>query len=564
MTAFTPLSHWLLTQPQQRVSFELNNEKTTADFVQRVREWVATLSSHPEIRWAVYHSDAYEFLAIIFALWQLDKVACIPGDNCPETVQHLTTRVAGFLGDFPTVMAINVTLETDTVTSWKPLKTDTIALEIYTSGSTGEPKAITKTLDQLEKELETLNVQWPVQPDVVILTTVSHQHFYGLTFRLLWPFCNGLTFSQCASEFSEDVFHLAQQYPYFALISSPTHLSRINTTLNWHEISERCSYVISSAAPLEKETSLLITSLLDTPVREVYGSSETGVIAWRTQQETIENTRWQAFPKVNVTADSNHILSVRSPYIDQDSHLTSDRVIIDASGQFDLQGRIDSIVKIEGKRVSLTAIEHRLMSHPWIKYIKVMALHRHRIETAVVSQLTQQGEAQLMIIGRRAFIQQLTLHLRPQFEPTVLPRRWRFVDLMPFNAQGKLPLAPLQALCESDPIIKWPKIIRTEQHDNTVTLHCHIPANLIYFKGHFDPHPILPGVTQIYWAEKLGQSLFDITGRFKRLETIKFLHIISPDQTVTLQLDFNAEKNTFTFRYQSEDTVHSSGRICFE
>ncbi len=564
MTVFTPLSHWLLSQPQHIVCCQLNDEKTTTDFVQRVSDWSVALSTQSGVRWAVYHPDAFEFLAIIFALWQQNKIACIPGDNCSETVQTLSAKVDGFIGDFPVNTVIKSTVTTEVITLWKPIDTDAIVLEIYTSGSTGEPKEITKTLFQLEKEIETLNSQWPVESETTILTTVSHQHLYGLTFRLFWPFCNGLPFSQFASEFSEDIFHLAQQQPHFALISSPTHLNRINTTVNWQEISDRCRYVISSAAPLERDTSLLINRLLNAPVREVYGSSETGVIAWKVEHESKGETYWRTFPEVGVTTDSDHVLTVNSPYIDQQHHITSDRVLIHTSGQFELKGRIDSIVKIEGKRVSLTAIEHRLMNHPWIKYIKVMALHRHRVETAVISQLTQQGEVQLMLIGRRAFIQQLTSHLRTQFEPTVLPRRWRFVDLMPFNTQGKLPLAPLQALLESDPIIKWPKIIRTEQHDNTVTLHCHIPANLIYFKGHFDQHPILPGVTQIYWAEKLGRSLFDISGRFKQLENIKFLHIITPDQTLALQLVFNSEKHNINFRYQSSETAHSSGRICFE
>ena len=37
---------------------------------------------------------------------------------------------------------------------------------------------------------------------------------------------------------------------------------------------------------------------------------------------------------------------------------------------------------------------------------------------------------------------------------------------------------------------------------------------LIYFDGHFDDAPILPGVVQIDWAIELGRGLFGFTGGF--------------------------------------------------
>lgn len=559
----TPLSNWLVEQPKQVVAIQVGETKTTEDLLKRVSCWLRFLSGKQGKRWALYHSDAFEFLAILLALWQLEKLACVPGDNCEGTVAQLRDHVDGFIGDFPEGLEIDdCEAEIESV-NWRKINPNAIAVEIYTSGSTGDPKAIIKTISQLELELETLEKQWPTEEGVV-LTTVSHQHLYGMTFRLLWPFSSGIPFARQLCEYSEDIFHHAHYYPKFSVVSSPSHLSRINTTVNWAELSGHCQHIISSAAPLKKQDSIVISELFNAPVREIYGSSETGVIAWRTQQEKVDKALWNALPYVGLTSSLDDRLSVISPYLGQQEALVlSDRVAFNKSGGFELKGRVDTIVKVEGKRVSLTAMEKLLINNSWAKEVKALTLNRNRMETAIVMCLTAEGEAQLMLLGRRAFITQFKNDLSHHFESTVLPRRWRFVDQMPYNAQGKLPLKAMQLLFDQHPVVKWPKIRSIDINDSRVEIQCNVPRDLLYFEGHFDNRSILPGVTQVYWAEKLAWQLLPVKGRFKRLEVIKFLQIIEPNDEVVINLEYNATKKTLLFKYQSEKGLHSSGRICF-
>ncbi len=564
MSKITPLSNWLIQQPKQLVATQAGEAKTTEDLLKRVSCWVKLLSGKQGKRWALYHADAFEFLAILLALWQLEKHACVPGDNCEGTVAQLHDHVDGFIGDFPDGLEVDdCEVEIEAV-NWHKLNPNSVAIEIYTSGSTGDPKAIIKTISQLELELETLEKQWPTE-DGVVLTTVSHQHLYGMTFRLLWPFSSGIPFTRYLCEYSEDIFHHAHYYPKFSVISSPSHLSRINTTVNWAELNGRCQHVISSAAPLEKQDSLFISALFNAPVREIYGSSETGVIAWRTQQKTVDKAMWHALPYVGLTSSLDDRLAVTSPFLGQQEALVlSDRAVFGKSGEFELKGRVDTIVKVEGKRVSLTAMEKLLMNNSWAKEVKVLTLSRNRMETAVAMRLTTEGDAQLMLLGRRAFIKQFKSDLSHHFESTVLPRRWRFIDQMPYNAQGKLPLKAIQLLFDLHPVIKWPKIRRLDVDGAQVEIQCNIPAELLYFEGHFDDRAILPGVTQVYWAEKLAWQLLPMSGRFNRLEVIKFLQIIEPNDEIVINLEYNVIKKKLIFKYQSEKGLHSSGRICFE
>ncbi len=562
----TPLSSWLKNQPQHIVAVQKTKPVTTQDFLSRVQDWINVLHDQQTSRCAVYHSDAFEFLAILFALWQLKCTACIPGDNRPGTVQRLQTHVDSFVGEFAdgiTAGNSGNSHQTDKK-QWLSLPPDFIALEIYTSGSTGEPKPITKTISQLEREIAVLESLWPSRQECVVLATVSHQHLYGMTFSLFWPFCAGQAFARKLCEYSEDIFHQAKHYDAFSLISSPSHLSRINTTVNWHELSGRCHYLISSAAPLARQDSLNVGRLLNVEVREIYGSSETGAVAWRAQQECEFDALWQALPEVELSPDGDGTLCVRSPYLgDIESFTLPDRVAFDKNGRFELTGRIDRIVKVEGKRVSLAAMERLLLESPLIKNARVLTLQRKRIETAVAVQLSEEGELQLSKNGRKLLVKIFKELLRDHFEAVVLPRRWRFVEQMPYNSQGKLPMDVLQAMFVKEPV-KFPEIVDEQMIAGEAKIQCLIQKELIYFDGHFDDSPVVAGIVQVHWAEAFGRRLFAFSGRFKSLEVVKFQKVIVPGLTVTVTLKYNDVSNKLLFQYESDKGVHSSGRICFK
>lgn len=572
--SLTPLSSWLNKQPDYVIAVQNGRMKSTQDFLQQVQSWMNALVDHKGDRWAVYHVDAFEFLAIVFALWQLDRTACVPGDNRPGTVQRLTDHVDGFVGEFPsgTINIVDPKISPESnpksTSEWRDLKQDFLALEIYTSGSTGDPKPITKTVSQLERELEVLESLWPSEPKSMVITTVSHQHLYGMTFRLLWPFSSGRAFGQKLCEYPEDILYqaenLAKKHTAFSLISSPSHLGRMNDSLSWNEVADSCQYVISSAAPLARKDSLNVSQLLQAPVLEIYGSSETGAIAWRTQIDDQADALWQSLPKINLSATSENTLLVKSPYLRTiDNYILPDRVTFNSEGSFSLLGRIDRIVKVEGKRVSLAAIEKILFENTLVESVKVITLERQRVETAVVMQLTKEGKKQLKDQGRKYLIKVFKTGLSDQFEAVVLPRRWRFVDQMPYNPQSKIPLEVLQSLFEKKPVI-WPKIIDQKIDDGVLTMECFIPTELIYFEGHFDDRSILPGIVQIHWSESFGRQFFPVTGNFVRLEAIKFKKIIPPGAKVTITLKYDPANMKLRFQFGSGQNVYSSGRICFE
>lgn len=565
MSELIVLSRWQQRPPDHRVATDLGSAIDQRSLELRVLGWIAALQMHPGNRWAVHHSDSFEFLCILLALWQMERTACIPSDNRPATIDRLRHELDGLVGEFEDAKTVTAPRE-DCVSrerDWIVPQAESIALEIYTSGSTGTPKSIHKTISQLECESAVIESLWPSQADSVILATVSHQHIFGMTFGLFWPFSSGRAFETRCCEFNEDIRFKAVHYPRFALVSSPSHLGRFSSSIDWAGIEGRCDYVVSSAAPLARADSLEVGRLLAAPVREIYGSSETGAIAWRLQQPDQPDAGWHTLPGVSLELGAGDRPLLRSPYLgDVESYELPDRVEFDPDGGFSLLGRADNIAKVEGKRVSLAAIENILITSDRVNQVKALTVERARVETACVMQLSPVGQECLQMLGRRVLIDDFRKQLLQNFEAVVVPRRWRFVEEMPYNRQGKLPLENLRALFAKTEAL-WPQVLEREVDENQVILRCLIPPQLIYFDGHMPERPIVPGIAHVHWAAHYGLELFPIHGHFERLEVVKFMQVILPEYPITITLTYNDKNGKLSFRFESDRGVHSSGRICF-
>ncbi len=561
------LSNWWKRDGAEVIAFSQDTTITVRAFKHNVAAWVETLTPLQGDCFAVYHQDAASFLAILCALWQLSRTACVPGDARPGTVARLKDSVDGFVGQFTIPDAIHAPLPAQQASKaemidWQVIPPQQVLLEVYTSGTTGEPKAFKKTLQTITDELHALQVlQLNPLPSKVI-STVSHQHFYGMTFRLFRPFVSGIPFSTYLTEYLEDVIAEADDEVTFSLVTSPAHLSRFNEHLYWPKIKDCCAEVISSAAPLKRKDSLLVQATLSAPVKEIYGSSETGAIAWRMQDTKVEcDAAWQPLPHLSLSASTDDTLLVEA--LDSKQTVTlADQVTFNADGSFGLLGRVDQLVKVEGKRVSLLEVEKLLEDVAFVSEAKVIALSNRRVEVAAVLCLSARGIETLAQQGKKSLVAQLKFALKPYLESVAIPRRWRFVSAFPTNTQGKLTAPLLTAMfVEKQP--KYPQVLSVKQQETSVKIQCYIPTNSLYFDGHFDAQSVLPGVVQVHWVMELGKQYLKVSGGFQSLEKIKFQKVIFPDFVVTLMLSFDAESKKLTFCYQSCSEVFSSGKISY-
>ncbi|WP_374382041.1 AMP-binding protein [Dongia sp.] len=431
-------------------------------------------------------------------------------------------------------------------------------LVLFTSGSTGEPKRVEKRFAAMEREAAALDeVLSPTIPrDAVVQGTVTHQHLFGLTAKLFWPLLSHRTFDSRVHVHWESL--LADLTPGAVIVSSPAHLTRLGG-LHVPASGKEPICLMSAGAPLSDAAARAAQDSLRAPLCEIYGSTETGIIATRRRQEA--GPLWHAVPDVALDLSPTGTLVVRSPFLPSaQSHDTSDFAAFEPDGGFRLLGRADRIAKIEGKRVSLAEVESGLQSLPQIAAAALVALPDDPIVLGAVIVPSELGRAELVRLGAFRFGRLLRQALAQSQEPAAMPRRWRFVDTLPVGAMGKVSDADLRALF-APASVREPETRAVRRLDDAVEIDLFNRPDMIQLGGHFPGMPVVPGVAQIDWAVKLAARHLGLPIAAASNYQVKFQRLTLPGTLVTLQLAHDAARRRLSFTYRFGDETLTSGII---
>lgn len=531
---------------------QLGHERFRAD----VARWQAAFAAVPGARIALYFDDGYDFACALFGAWHAGKLPVLPGDAQPQTLAQLLPEVDACAGDLPGALkpAANAT------PVMQPRDARETRVAIYTSGSSGRPVAIQKRLAQLDAEVGHLESTFGARlgADALVHATVSHQHIYGLLFVTLWPLAAGRAVAVEKLAYPEQMAERLAAGPS-VLVSSPAHLRRLPGNLDWSGARARLRAIFSSGGPLPPEASEQARALTGQSPIEVYGSSETGGVAWR--QRAHDGDAWTPLPSVRWKLKDD-TLCVHSLHLDGPEWWeTADRARPLPDGRFMLQGRADRIAKVAEKRVSLVAMEEAAVASALLAEARALLVEDEQgPRLAIVGVPTDAGWQLLRAGGKRALNERLRAHLLEGFERVVLPRRFRYLRELPVNTQGKATEALLSALFASElPQAQW-----RERRLPQAALSLDIVPQLRVFDGHFPGAPVLPGVVQLDWAVAYARKAFaDLPPRFLRAEQLKFQQPVLPPLQLELALEWNAAAGQLAFRYTSQKGTHSSGRLQF-
>lgn len=549
-SARIPLSRILLADVPGSMAVALGADR--AHWLARVRAWARAFLPLQGRDVALACEDGFEFSAALFGVWQAGAIPWMPADALPATLQRLRDDGVTFAGELPDGLQAatgggDIALQA--------LDLDACTLVLFTSGSTGEPAAIRKSLRQLDAEVDALESAFgALLGDATVHGTVSHQHIYGLLFRILWPLSARRPFARARLAYTEQLTTLGPES--VAVIASPAHLKRLPETQDWRALAQALRVVFSSGGALPVDAAGDVQRLWQQAPIEVFGSTETGGIAWRRADGS--RAAWLPLPGVDWRLQGD-TLEVRSPHLpDMDWFATSDRAHASGDGRFQLLGRADRIVKIEERRISLDAIETRLRESEWLDEVRLLALPGPRVLLAAVAVPTSAGRELLDGEGRAAFVQRLRGWLAGHCDPIALPRRWRFLDAMPADARGKTSERALTALFR--PRMPPPLWLRRDAHGASATLIA--TAELAAFEGHFPQAPILPGVVLLDWAVRLGRDAFGLSFDVQRVEALKFQQLVRPGTELTV--DLALVPGRLDFRFTSAHGVHAAGRLRFD
>lgn len=522
------------------------------DWQCNVRRWSRTFRAVDGDDVALHFDDAIGLSAALWGAWHAGKVAWLPGDALPATLDALRIRVAAMAGTMPSALAAESEADDALSLALDPAHT---RLYLFTSGSTGQPVAVEKRLQQLDAEVRALEACFGARLGACeVHGTVSPQHIYGLLFRVLWPVAAGRVITGERIEFPEQIAERLGSDDA-VLVSTPAHLKRLPEAIDFSSARSALRAVFSSGGALPVEAAASAAGLLGKAPIEIYGSTETGGIAWR---EAVPEQSWQALPGVAWRVLEER-LEIRSPHLpDSDWHRSEDRVRATGVG-FDLLGRVDRILKVEERRVSLSAIERALLDSGWVADARALGVPGRRLLLGVAAVPTGAGWRVLVEEGKQALVHRLRQALLGRIDPTALPRRWRFVAAMPSDARGKSPEHLLAALFR--PVYPEPNWL-TREPDRAV-LELPIGRDLRVFDGHFPQTPIVPGVALIGWALRFAREAFVVAGEPERQDLLKFQQVVRPGATLRLELDWKPAAGQLAFRYSAGEQQHASGRLQF-
>ena len=316
-----------------------------------------------------------------------------------------------------------------------------VAAIAFTSGSTGEPQPHRKTwggiVDGARAEVTALCLDDAPIEDVVLVGTVSPQHMFGLESTVLLALHGPFAFASEHPLHPDEVIGvLSQASGRRVLVTTPVHLRALAQSSDPMPALDR---VVSATAPLTEALATRCETMWDTSVFEVYGCTETGMVATR---RTVDGPVWTAMRDVRVEQRNE---PQGDGFYACGGHVQpgwlADRLRLISNTTFELEGRADDMVNIGGKRASLEGLNRILLAIDGVIDGAVFfsdddANPRREQRLAAVAVAPKLTAAELMAA------------LRAQVDAAFLPRPLLLVDALPRNAQGKLPRAELLALMQ--------------------------------------------------------------------------------------------------------------------
>lgn len=497
--------------------------------------------------------DRYLFAVAVLAVWQAGHVVALPPNARDATVLRIRDELGAYvLHD--TEHADGFDLRT--LTPAEPQPIDAIAAErviatLYTSGSTGDFQPCAKTARQIFGEVAVLAGVLGVTRGQRVVGTVPPHHLYGLLFTVLLPLSVGAELSRDVPLHAEAILERAASAAAAPalIVSVPAHIASFERLPAGALSQQR---VVSSTAPLAAPVAhAVVARHPGVTLVEVFGSTETGGIALR---HSAQERTWSPMPGVTVTEDAGQLV-VDSPFAPERPYRTNDRVTLEQSGRFLHLGRVDDVVKVGGRRVSLGAIEARIGELAGVDDVKVVAVpepggRNMRILAALATNDPRWTPASL----REALTEWL--------EVAAMPRRFAIVSRLPREANGKL--ARERVLQLFGP----PKQIavgaaRAGAKPNERLFDVHVPVDSPHFDGHFPGYPILPGVALVHDAVLPALATTGVSlGRLEQITRLKFRRPVGPGEALTLRLVTIAER-LYDFHLARGATACASGRLHF-
>jgi acyl-coenzyme A synthetase/AMP-(fatty) acid ligase len=323
--------------------------------------------------------------------------------------------------------------EADTVVP--QVRADQIVAIGYTSGSTGSPKPNPKTWRSFcaSTALNAVLLGEPAQGQPLsLVATVPPQHMYGMEMSVLLPLLADIGVDAAKPLMPADIAAALAALPApRLLVTTPVHLrALVQSAIALPDLAG----IVCATAPLCRELAALAETSFRTRVIEVFGSTETCVVAHR---RSAQQEDWEHYAGVNLRPQPDGTL-VTADWFEAPVTL-QDLVELLPERRFRLRGRNSDLLEIAGKRASLADLNRRLLA---IDGVVDGVIFQRETDHCGVQRLAA------LVVAPGLCETAILEALRAATDPAFLPRPLRKVDKLPRNETGKLPRAALLAALE--------------------------------------------------------------------------------------------------------------------
>ena len=434
--AALPLALLTVAEPDRVFAWRDGHALPVSRFLADVHAVAASL---PSACYAVnLCEDRYAFLVGFCAVVTRGQTNLLPPSRAVHAIEEVLAGHPGSyaLGDAPRdgISAHYVQIRLDAhaaaaASEVPQIDGEQIVAIGFTSGSTGQPKANPKAWSSVQASsahnARTLGAALGLAPGDLahVVATVPPQHMYGLELSILLPLFGPFAVHGGKPFFPADVAAALAEVPApRMLVTTPIHLQAL---LRDPVALPPLAAIASATAPLSRELAAEAEARYGAPVIELFGSTETCVIAHR---RTVSETKWHLYPDIVLKPQPDGTL-VDAPYFSQPVVL-QDIVELLPDHAFHLCGRNADLVEIAGKRASLADLTRRLLALPGVTDAIVLQLDGE--DGAGVRRI-----AALVVAPERSESALLD-DLRLAVDPVFLPRPFRRVSVLPRNETGKL------------------------------------------------------------------------------------------------------------------------------
>lgn len=412
--------------------------KTQANFARDIAHLAGAFSRIEGDRVALFLDESYSFICALYACLAEGKTAVLLGSrqSAVKTQSSLfDAAVTDQESDNPRLHGFQTLLQAppkDVV----PVSENARIL-LYTSGSMGKPKAIVKTVAQMDAEASvTTQMFGGALERTVLAGCVNPAHLYGLTFAVWLPMTLGIPLFGQRLTSQEEFLRVPEP---MSAIATPTFLRYLDDTLP----AVRAHFVLSAGGKLEPEAVTKARRFFGCPISEIYGSTEAGVIGVRRHTQDCAEPFWHFCPGIGLISERDTATTIRTPLTQSGVFTLEDLIAFTKDGAFTLLGRCDRIIKIGEERISLDEVNQVIRKRLGLSAWSLAVARGNQTRIGVVVE-DPNGKT-----FDRTKIASYVQTLRGYLPTPALPRFWRVVTRFPVNDRGKLDRKHMEALFDA-------------------------------------------------------------------------------------------------------------------